>query len=242
MKIRSIFISDTHLGCNYCQAGPLLEFLKSYEPTHLYLVGDFIDGWKLKKNFNSWKNEYSFILRKIFSLVKHGTKVYYVVGNHDEFLKKFVPCNFGNIEILEEVYHITADDRKFLIVHGDCFDELTKHIKWLYFLGDNAYSFAMWLNHLLNKFRDWMGLPYWSLSDYLKSNVKKAVNYINNFENVMVNYAKQKECVGVIAGHIHCPSEKDINGIMYYNCGDWIENRSAIIEDFDGKISLINLK
>jgi UDP-2,3-diacylglucosamine pyrophosphatase LpxH len=156
--VRSLFISDVHLGCKFCKAERLLRFLRGIEADHLYLVGDIVDGWKMKRNLY-WNDTYSFIVRRVIGMVKDGTKVVYVAGNHDEFIRKFEPNNFGHLSIVNECVHETADGRRLLLVHGDIFDILTLKAKWLYFLGDNAHSFAMWMNELLNHFRSWFGMP-----------------------------------------------------------------------------------
>lgn len=238
-KIRSLFLSDVHLGCHYCKAVELLDFLKTVEPETLYLVGDIIDGWKMQRGVY-WNDTYSFIVRRIIGMMKTGTKVVYIAGNHDEFLRKFLPSQFGHFELQNEYIHTTIDGRRLLVIHGDIFDAVTKNTKFLYFLGDRAYVFSMWLNTVFNHIRNWFGLPYWSLSAMLKKNVKKAVNFINDFEKFTVKYTKEKNCDGVICGHIHTPAIKQIDNVEYFNCGDWVESCTAIVEYFDGRIELIN--
>lgn len=238
LKVKSLFISDIHLGCPYCNSSKLLSFLRDTEPENLYLVGDIIDGWKMKNKI-LWNDEYNMIFKRILGMVKHGTKVFYITGNHDEFLRKFSTIDFGNIKICDEIVHYSINGKKMLVIHGDVFDELTIHSKWLYFLGDRAYSIAMYLNFVLNKIRKIFGMNYWSLSALLKKNVKKAVNYINNFETILTKYTTEKECDGIICGHIHTPDIKKINNIDYLNCGDWVESCSAIVEDYDGNYKLI---
>lgn len=237
-KVRSLFISDVHLGCRYCKADELRSFLKGYEPEYLYLVGDIVDGWKLKKNFY-WEDGYNFFVRKILSMVKRGTRVYYAVGNHDEFLKHFSPHLFGNIELADQFIHETADGRRLLVIHGDYFDHLTKHFNWVYHLGDRAYSVALWLNRWMNTLRRALGWSYWSFSAMLKARVKKAVNYVNSFETFVARYTLQHHCTGVVCGHIHSPAIKHLEGIDYYNCGDWIENCTALVEHENGQIELV---
>jgi UDP-2,3-diacylglucosamine pyrophosphatase LpxH len=238
-KVRSLFISDVHLGCRYSKAEELRSFLKGYEAEYLYLVGDIVDGWKLKKNFY-WEDSYSFFLRKVLSMVKHGTKVYYAIGNHDEFLKHFAPHRFGNIALGDQFVHQTADGRRLLVIHGDYFDHLTKHFNWIYHLGDHAYSLALFVNRWMNAARRALGLSYWSFSAMLKGKVKKAVNYVNSFESFVARYTLQRGCTGVICGHIHWPAIKDIEGVQYYNCGDWIENCTALVELESGEIELVH--
>lgn len=238
-KVRSVFISDVHMGSRYCKADQLLKFLRSVETDHLYLVGDIVDGWKMKRHLY-WNDTYSFIVRRIIGMVKDGTKVVYVAGNHDEFVRKFVPNTFGHLALVNECVHETADGRRLLLVHGDMFDILTIRAKWLYFLGDHAHSFAMLLNESYNRARALLGMPYWSLSLHLKRNVKKAVNFVNNFEHFIAKHTMEHDCVGVVCGHVHTPAVKHIEGIEYYNCGDWVESCTAIVEHWDGALELID--
>ena len=237
-KVRSLFISDVHMGCAHCKSKELLNFLRSIEPEYLYLVGDIIDGWKMK-NKVFWNDEYTMILKRILGMVKSGTKVYYITGNHDEFLRKFSESHFGNIEIVDEVVHTTASGEELLVIHGDIFDTLTIQSKWLYTIGDKAYSVSMWINNIYNRVRKLFGFEYFSLSAVLKKSVKKAVNFVNNFEHYIVKCTTDKECSGVICGHIHTPVIKKIENINYYNCGDWVESYSALIEHETGEIELI---
>jgi UDP-2,3-diacylglucosamine pyrophosphatase LpxH len=238
-KIRSLFISDVHLGCRYCKAEQLLKFLRSVKTEHLYLVGDILDGYKMKRNIY-WDDTYSFIVRRMIGMVKDGTKVVYLAGNHDEFIRKFVPNVFGHVSIVNECVHETANGDKLLLIHGDQFDMLALKAPWLYFLGDHAHSFALWLNECFNWVRKVVGMPYWSLSLHLKRNVKKAVNFVNNFEHFIAEYTKQHDCVGVVCGHIHTPAVKKIEGIDYYNCGDWVESCTALVEHLDGRMELVH--
>lgn len=238
-KVRSIFISDTHLGTKYAKADKLLDFLRMYQSEYLYLVGDFIDGWKMKKGIY-WSQEYNYIIRRIIGMTKkENTIVKYAVGNHDEFLKPFCPSTYGEIEIDLEFIHETAKGEKILIIHGDIFDQMTKHMQWGYHLGDRLYSLVFWISELIQDFRRLLGLKGWSLSRLIKTKVKKAVNFINSFEHHVVKYTKQKKCSGVICGHIHTPIIKEVDNIQYYNCGDWVENCTALIEDYEGNIELV---
>jgi UDP-2,3-diacylglucosamine pyrophosphatase LpxH len=173
--------------------------------------------------------------------MKSGTKVKYIAGNHDEFLRMFLPSsNLGHLEILDEAIHETVDGRKLLVIHGDIFDQITLKAKWLYYLGDNAYSLAMWINLVYNNMRRKLGKPYWSLSAVLKQNVKKAVNFINSFEHYIALHTKELGCCGVVCGHIHSATIKKFENIDYYNCGDWVESCTAIIEHYDGHMELID--
>lgn len=238
IKIRSLFISDVHIGCKYAQIELLNKFLKKYDPEYLYLVGDIVDFWQLGQKI-FWTDEYSFFFRKIIGTIKRETKIFYITGNHDEVLRPFVPETFGNVKLVNEIVHSTLDGRRLLVIHGDYFDQVTKYAKWLYHLGSFGYNAALWLNQKMNKIRKRLGLKYWSLSAMLKRKVKEAASFINNFEQAVVIYCKQKNCDGVICGHIHTPSIKKIDGLDYYNCGDWVESCSAIIENLDGSFVLV---
>jgi len=241
LKYRTIFISDLHLGSKGCQSSMLLDFLRNTRSDNLYLVGDIIDGWRLKNKW-FWPQEHNDVVQKILRKARHGTKVYYVSGNHDELVRKFVPINLGEVNIVNEVIHITADNKKLLILHGDKFDAIIRVAPWLAHLGDYAYDFALWINVTLNKIRKTLGYKYWSLSKFLKLKVKKAVSYINKYEEVVANYAFKKNMNGVVCGHIHHASDRIIGDVHYYNDGDWVENCSALVEHFDGKLELIYWK
>lgn len=245
-KLKSVFISDTHLGGKFSKTKDLLRFLseiKEQEPEKLYLVGDFIDGWKLKRNW-TWDNDCNLIIRKILSLVKHGTTVYYVAGNHDEFIRVFIhdfsDIDFGNIHIGNEFIHETPSGKKLLVVHGDLFDLVItmKLGRVLAVVGDIGYNFLIRLNGVFNYFRKMLNLKYWSLSKAIKSKVKQATAYVGDFESILVNYAAEKDCAGVICGHIHTADIKQIDGIEYYNSGDWVESCTALLEYEDGDIEL----
>lgn len=238
--VKSLFISDVHLGSNYSQSDKLLSFLKDIQPENLYLVGDIIDGWKMRKNIY-WDDSYSFIIRRIIGMMKNDTKVVYVTGNHDEFLRGFSPSNFGHFSLVDEIVHEAIDGRSILVIHGDIFDGVINKAKFLYFLGDKAYSLMMWFNHKLNYIRIKLKMPYWSLSAMLKRNVKKAVAFISNFEHFIVEYTKNKGCSAVICGHIHTPEIKQMDNFVYYNCGDWMESCTALIEHLDGSFELRKL-
>jgi UDP-2,3-diacylglucosamine pyrophosphatase LpxH len=240
-RVRSIFVSDVHLGCRHSQAEQLLSFLKGYTCDYLYLVGDIIDGWKLHRGFH-WNDTYTLLIRRIFGMVKHGTTVRYVAGNHDEFLRAYIDelqtALTGHIEVANEFIHHAADGRRLLVIHGDQFD-VSLTMPWLAGLGDRAYSLLLTLNALGNWVRRKLGLNYKSYSLVLKQNVKRAVNYINNFEELMAVHTRRRGCDAVICGHIHTPAVKPIAHLTYYNCGDWVENGTALIEHDDGQIELV---
>ncbi|NJO63609.1 MAG: UDP-2,3-diacylglucosamine diphosphatase [Richelia sp. RM2_1_2] len=238
---RTIWLSDIHLGTWGCKSEFLHSFLKHHTCDKLYLVGDIIDGWRLKSKF-CWPQEHSNILRRFLTLAKRGTKIVYIPGNHDEFLRPWIDdyqLQLGNLSIEREATHITADGKQFLIIHGDEFDGITRYHKWLAFLGDNAYVVLLKLNHVLNKFRQRFGAPYWSLSAYLKHKTKQAVSFICDFEVAIAHEARRRKFDGVICGHIHQPEIKTIQGIIYGNSGDWVESCSALVEHNDGRLEII---
>jgi UDP-2,3-diacylglucosamine pyrophosphatase LpxH len=239
-RYRTVWISDVHLGTPGCKAEHLVDFLKRTECETLYLVGDIIDGWKLRGSW-FWPQEHTNVVRKVLTKSKRGTKVYYVTGNHDEFLRKFVgfKLELGNIKVVNEMVHTTADGRKLLVLHGDFFDVITRYHKWLALAGDVAYEATMAANFWFNRGRRLLGLPYWSLSAYAKDKVKGAVNVVSQFEEAVARECERRGLDGVICGHIHHAEIRNINGITYHNCGDWVESCTALAEDFNGKLSVI---
>ncbi|SFL87194.1 UDP-2,3-diacylglucosamine diphosphatase [Nitrosomonas communis] len=238
-RVRTVFISDIHLGTPGCQAQALLEFLRAYPSEQLYLVGDIIDGWQLRQGWY-WPQAHNDVIQKLLRRVRKGCKVVYVPGNHDEFARQFLGHSFGGIEVVEEVIYQTVDGRKFWIIHGDYFDGVVQCAKWLAYVGDNLYELTLKLNRYLNSLRARLGMPYWSLSRYLKHKVKTAVSYVTSFEQAVATEARRRGLDGVICGHIHHPEIRDINGITYCNDGDWVESLSALIEHFDGRIELVH--
>lgn len=238
-QYRSIWISDTHLCSRDSRADYLLSFLKHTKSENLFLVGDIIDVWQLKRRW-FWPQPVNNVLQKILSRAKKGTKVTYIPGNHDEALRDFVGAQFGDVRIMMEDIHVTADGKKFLILHGDVFDAAVQHNRWLAVLGDAAYGWLIYLNGVFNFFRRQFNLPYWSLSGYIKGRVKNAVSYINSFEDCVVHYARKQKVDGVICGHIHQPAIKQLPGMIYMNTGDWIENCTALVEHHDGRIEMLN--
>jgi UDP-2,3-diacylglucosamine pyrophosphatase LpxH len=236
--VRAIFISDVHLGTKGAQAEKLLTFLKNYEAEYLYLVGDIADGWRLKATWY-WHQSHNDIVQKILRKVRKGTKVIYLPGNHDEFLRQFLGLNFGGIDILDETIHTTKQGKKILILHGDKFDVVIRNAKWLALLGDWAYDLALYLNRHIAKLRQWMGYPYWSFSAWSKQKVKRAVNFVADFERLIKEEAQKNNVDAVLCGHIHIPDMKMIDETLYLNCGDWVESNTAIIEDNEGELSLV---
>ena len=238
-QYRTIWISDVHLGTSGCKAEFLLDFLRWNESETLYLVGDIIDGWKLSKSWY-WHQTHNDVVQKILRKARKGTKVIYVPGNHDEFAREYTGLSFGEVAVEKQFIHETADGRRLLVLHGDEFDAVIKFAKWLALLGDHAYQTALHLNTLFNKIRAWLGLPYWSLSAYLKHKVKNAVEYIGKFEEAVADEARRRGVDGVVCGHIHHPEIRDIDGILYCNDGDWVESCSALVEQMDGTLEIVH--
>lgn len=247
MKIRSLFFSDVHLGSRHSKALELLEYLREIEepPERIYIIGDFIDGWKLKSNWR-WGDNCNLVIRKLLGFVKKGTRVYYAVGNHDEFLRRFLHSenerlDLGSIQLGNEFVHTTANGQKLLVVHGDKFDVSIKYARWLCFLGDWGYELLLRLNSFVNGIRWLFGYKkFWSLSKAIKHKVKQAVSYVGDFEKFLTKYCEDKKCDGVICGHIHTADIKEIDDVMYYNTGDWVESMTAIVEHEDGRLELIH--
>ncbi|MEL7480788.1 MAG: UDP-2,3-diacylglucosamine diphosphatase [Pseudomonadota bacterium] len=243
-KYRTIFISDVHLGSKGCQAEALCKFLKTNTAEKIYLVGDIIDGWRLRKRW-FWPQGHTDVIRRILTAAKRGTQVVYIVGNHDEFLRAFLQFkpSFGRIAIRNRAVHEGEDGKRYLVVHGDMFDGLMRSDrKWIMFLGDSAYNALLWANIRLNTVRRWLRLPYWSLSQALKKKTKRALNYIHSFEDHVADYCRRKGYDGAICGHIHVAEMRDIDGITYMNDGDWVESCTALVEHHDGRWELIEHK
>ena len=238
-RYRTIWISDTHLGTRGCKADLLLDFFRHTESEKLYLVGDIVDGWRLKRNWY-WPQAHSTLVQKVLRKSRHGTEVIYVPGNHDEFLRQFEGLSFGSIQVRKHDFHRTADGKVLYIVHGDMFDAVMHCARWLAYAGDCAYSLALEFNTLLNHIRRKLGLPYWSLSSLLKQKVKKAVSIIGDFETYLAEAARRHKADGVVCGHIHHAEIRDINGILYCNDGDWVESCTALVEHFDGTLEILH--
>ncbi len=238
-RFRAVFISDLHLGTAGCQARPLLDFLKHHPSHTLYLVGDIIDGWQLRRKW-FWPQAHNDVVQKLLRRSRKGCRVVFVPGNHDEFARQFDGHNFGGIEVANEAVHTTADGRRLWVVHGDYFDGVIQCAKWLAYLGDNAYEFTLKLNRHLNSLRARMGLPYWSLSQYLKHKVKSALNYVTDFERAVAAEARSRGYQGVVCGHIHRPEMRTIDGTLYCNDGDWVESLSALVEHMDGRLEVVH--
>lgn len=235
---RSIWISDLHLGSKHAQVDALLEFLKRTEAKHLYLVGDFIDGWELRRGW-TWSDSANTLIQKILRKSRRGTQVTYVTGNHDEFLEPFLGLTFGRLHLVDRVIHEAADGRRYLVIHGHQFDGLTRFNRLLERLGAVAYHHVLNLNRWLNLLRRRLGMGYWSYSAYLKSKAKAAVQYVTEYERAMLQLARAEGVDGVICGHIHRAELSMLDEVAYLNCGDWVESCTALVEDFSGNFSLI---
>ncbi len=239
LGLRTVWISDTHLGTSGCNSELLLDFLRSIQCDTLYLVGDIVDGWQLRKGWY-WPPRHNDIVRCILKQAKHGTRVIYIPGNHDEAFRDYAGLNFGGVEVAREAIHLTADGRQLLVLHGDAFDGVVLYARWLAFLGDHAYTLLLRVNRLFNACRRSLGLPYWSLSAHLKRRVKNAVQYICQFEQVVAHAAHERGVNGVVCGHIHSAEVRQIGEVTYYNDGDWVESCTALVEHFDGRIEILD--
>ena len=237
-KYRAIWISDVHLGFRGCHAETLLEFLKTTESEYLYLVGDIVDVWNMKKGLY-WPQQHNNVLRTILGKSKFGTKVIYIPGNHDEIFRDYTNLTFGNIEVQQEAIHTTATGKKILILHGDQFDNAVVCNKLLTIIGDKAYDFLLYISNNLIIVRKKLGFPHWSLATYIKHKIRNALTYIAKFEEVVVHEARKRKMDGVVCGHIHHPNMRTINGIQYCNTGDWVENCTAIVEHPNGQLNLM---
>lgn len=238
VRYRALFISDIHLGTRAAQAESFLEFLRHHEAETIYLVGDIIDFWRVKRG-PVWQQSHNDVLQKLLRKVRKGSRIVYIPGNHDEAMRDYTGMAFGGIEIYRDIIHTGVDGRRYLVMHGDEFDVVVRYAKWLAFLGDRSYEFALWCNHPLNWVRRRLGFGYWSLSQYLKLRVKSAVNFIGEFEQALADEARRHNVDGVICGHIHHAADRPIAGVRYLNCGDWVESCTALAEDDTGQIHLI---
>ena len=238
LRYRSIFISDIHLGFRGCQADYLLDFLRSTDSRRLYLVGDIVDLWAMQGGVY-WPETHNAIVREVLDKARQGTEVIYVPGNHDELLRGHLGADFGNVAVRDEVVHTTASGQRFLVLHGDRFDSVVQSGLWLAKLGSRAYDHLLALNGLVSRVRRFFGLRYWSLAGYLKQRVKNAVNYLGNFEEAVAMEAARRKVDGMICGHIHHAEVRQIGGVLYANCGDWVESCTALVEHHDGRLELM---
>ncbi|MEM9620615.1 MAG: UDP-2,3-diacylglucosamine diphosphatase [Pseudomonadota bacterium] len=237
---RSIFLSDIHLGTKGCRAELLLQFLKQHTCDELFLVGDIIDGWRMTSSVDGWSQDHNNVLRQFLTYMKRGTRVIYVTGNHDEFMRQHSPMAIGNLLVVDEHVHATADGKRLLVVHGDQFDVITRYHRWIAWLGDIGYTLLLQLNRHLNRARSRFGYGYWSLSAWIKHRVKQAVSYIGDFEEAVAHQCRRKQYDGVVCGHIHHAEIRNIEDIVYMNCGDWVESCTALVEDQHGQFRILD--
>ncbi len=240
IRVRSLFISDVHLGTRACQAEQLLGFIKNYSTEHIFLLGDIVDLWAMSRDGIYWPAPQNTVVQKLLRSARHGTRVCFIPGNHDESLREYVGVTFGAVEIMREHVHTAADGKRYLLIHGDDFYQVTLHHRWVARLGDKAYNLLVRLNIYLSWLRRRLRRPgYWSLAGYAKSKIKTAVSFIFNFEEAVMHHVAQRGMDGVICGHIHWPVIKDINNRQYLNCGDWVDSCSAIVEHMNGEMELV---
>ena len=238
-RYRALFISDVHLGTKACQAELLLEFLRVHDADTIYLVGDIVDFWRIRRTAH-WPQSHNDVLQKLLRKVRKGARIVYLPGNHDEAMRDYCGARFGGIEIVDSIVHTTARGQKALVVHGDQFDVVVHYAKWLAILGDTSYTLALWANTHLNFMRRKAGLSYWSLSAFLKHKVKQAVNFISAFESALATEARRQGAEIVICGHIHHVAKQQMGDVLYINTGDWVESGTAIGETQDGEFEVIH--
>lgn len=237
-EYRSIFISDVHLGSHGCQATKLLEFLEQNTCDQLFLVGDIVDGWQMRGRVY-WPKSHEKVMQHLLQRAADGTKVRYITGNHDEFLRNYGALKFDNIEIVDEFRLHNKDGRDFLVIHGDQYDVVTQYARWVASLGDIGYNLLLRLNVVVNKVRGWLGYDYWSLSKWVKDSVKQAVSYVGDFESTVAEVCNRQGFAGIVCGHIHKAANREIDGIQYLNCGDWVESCTAIVHTHDGEFEVV---
>ena len=238
VRVRTLFLSDVHLGTRGCQANKLLDFMRHYDSDTIYLVGDIVDGWQLKASWY-WPQAHNDVVQKLLRKARKGTRLLYIPGNHDEFLRDYYGTHFGGIEVLADTIHVGVDGKSYLVIHGDLFDVVIRHARWLALLGNHAYDLAIWLNTYFNAVRRFFGLTYWSLSQWAKLKVKNAINFIGEYEHTLAAEARRRGVNGVICGHIHHAVIRTTLQIRYMNCGDWVESCTAIVEHFDGVFEIV---
>lgn len=238
LRLRSVFISDVHLGFRGCSAEYLLDFLHAVECDTLYLVGDIVDLWSLKRSFY-WPQSHTNVIRTILGKAKHGTRVIYIPGNHDMAFREYVGMHFGNVEVRRDAIHETADGRRLWVLHGDDFDNVIKASPLLAYVGHHLYDFILWLNRTVNSCRRLFGYHYWSVATFLKQQMKDAVKYIANYERALATETRKRGLDGVICGHIHRSGIEMVDGVLYCNDGDWVESCTTLVEDYSGHLSLL---
>lgn len=239
-EVRSIFLSDIHLGTRACQAERLLDFLRDYASEHLFLIGDIVDFWAMSRGVY-WSRAQNTVVQKILRRARRGDKIFLIPGNHDEALRDYLDVNFGDVRVVGEWVHTGADGRRYLLCHGDEFDQVTRYHRWVAVLGDMAYNLLVRVNTWLSWARRKLGLAgYWSLAGYAKRKVKHAVNFICDFEESVVRAAHARGLDGVVCGHIHSATIRTIDGLTYINCGDWVDSCTAVVEHYDGRIEIVH--
>ena len=237
-RFRTLFISDVHLGSKPAKAEYLIDFLRHHEADTIYLVGDIVDGWRLKRSWH-WPQAHNDVVQKLLRQARKGTEIKYIAGNHDEFLRGFQGVHFGGVVVMDRAVHEAADGRRYLVIHGDQFDSIVHSVRWLAYLGDFAYDASIIVNRIVARIRRLVGLPYWSFSSWAKMRVKKAVNFISAFQRLVADEARRSEVNGVICGHIHHATIEEIAGIRYINTGDWVESCTAVAEHHDGRFEIL---
>jgi UDP-2,3-diacylglucosamine pyrophosphatase LpxH len=237
-KFRTLFLSDIHLGSKSAKATFLIDFLRYHDAEMIYLVGDIVDGWRLRRSWH-WPQSHNDVVQKLLRKARKGAQVTYIAGNHDEFLRDFQGTHFGGIVVADRVVHETADGRRFLVIHGDQFDSIVHNVRWLAYLGDRAYDASIIVNRVISRFRRVFGMPYWSFSSWAKVKVKGAVNFISRFQEIIAQEARRSQVDGVICGHIHHAAITRLADIEYVNTGDWVESCTAVAEHFDGSMEII---
>lgn len=239
-KVRAVFISDVHLGTRACQTDQLLDFLREYSADHLYLIGDIVDFWSMSRGIH-WAPSHNTVVQKILRRARHGEEVVLIPGNHDEAMREYAGTSFGDVRLAMNWVHYTADGKRYLLLHGDEFDQVTRHHRWVALLGDSAYQLLLLIGALFSKIRRTLGISgYWSLAGYAKRRVKKAVNFISDFESSVAKAVIDRQLDGVICGHIHWAEDRQIDGVHYLNCGDWVDSCTAVVEHFDGRFEIIH--
>ena len=238
-RYRTVFLSDLHLGTRGCRTDFLVDFLNRVECERLFLVGDIVDGWRLRKSWY-WDRSHDEVIRLLLRAAREGTEVTYIPGNHDEALRDWLGMEIAGVRLVNEAVHNAADGRRYLVIHGDQFDSVVRYAKFLAHLGDWAYDWALTMNRWFNAARRRLGYPYWSLSQWLKRQVKEAVKAIDRFETALAQEARRRGLDGVVCGHIHHAEMRMVQGILYMNDGDWVESCTALVEHADGRFELID--
>lgn len=239
-RVRSLFLSDIHLGTKACQAEHLLAFLREHPAENVFLIGDIIDFWAMKRSL-AWSPAHNTVVQKMLRRARHGERIIFIPGNHDEALRAHCGTVFGDIRVEHEWVHETADGKRLLLVHGDEFDQVTRHHKWVAVLGDMAYTLLVKINVWLSFARRCLGLSgYWSLAGYAKRKVKTALQFIFDFEENVTRAARARGLDGVVCGHIHWATIRQIDTLLYVNCGDWVDSCTGIVEHHDGRLELIH--